>query len=136
MAGLRSATAALLLALLPACSGLLGTDAAEESAHAVFLARSTCPYVVTSETQRSFAVLTPLDGTALRQGDLLLGNLRTGTIAIDVIPSDGEAVTRAVSVEVVSHGLSLAEAQAFYSGYCPLPPPLPPALPADSTGTF
>ena len=136
MAGLRSAAAALLLALLPACSGILGTDDAKELAHAVFMTRSTCPYVVTNETQRNFAVLTPLDGTNLRQGDLLVGNLSTGTLMVDVVPFDGEAVTRSVSVEVVSHGLSLAEAQAFYYGYCPLPPPLPPVVPADSTGTF
>ena len=76
----------LLLASLPACSGLFGTESVEESAHAVFLTRPDCPYVVTNETQRSFAVLTPQDGFALKQGDLLLGNLRTGTMTLDVVP--------------------------------------------------
>jgi hypothetical protein len=136
MAGLRPVAAALLLALLPACTGLLGTDAAEESAHAVFMARPNCPYIVTSETQRGFAVLTPQDDFVPQPGDLLLGNFRTGALTIDVIPFGSQTTMRTVPFDIVGHSLSLAEAQAFYYGYCPLPPPVPVTAPADSTDTF
>ncbi len=86
---------------------------------------------MTNETQRSFAVLTPQDGVALQQGDLLLGNLRTGTLTLDVVPFGTQtAIARTVPFEVAGHGLSLAEAQAFYYGYCPLPPAaIPPGTP-------
>ena len=151
MAGLRTAASVLLLAFLPACSGLFGTEAVIESAHAVFLTRPDCPYVVTSETQRGFAVLTPQDDFAPRQGDLILGNLSTGTLTLDVVPFGTETATRTVPFDVAGHGLSLAEAQAFYYGYCPLPPPpIPPGtpglplapdgvpldIPPDTSGTF
>ncbi|MEP0547533.1 MAG: hypothetical protein ABJF88_11425 [Rhodothermales bacterium] len=151
MAGLRIVAGVFLLAFLPACSGLLGTESVIESAHAVFLTRPDCPYVVTSETQRGFAVLTPQDDFAPRQGDLILGNLSTGALTLAVVPFDAETATRTVPFDIAGHDLSLAEAQAFYYGYCPLPPaaippgtpglPLAPDgvpldVPPDTTGAF
>ena len=130
MAGLRIAAGVLLLASLPACSGLLGAESVVESAHAVFLTRPDCPYFVTNETEGSFAVLTPRADFAPRQGDLLVGNLRSGALDLDLVPFGAEIASRTVPFDVAGHGLSLAEAQAYYYGYCPLPPAaIPPGTP-------
>ncbi len=148
MAGPRTSSRGLLLVLLALAAGP-GCSSPEviESAQAVFMTRPGCPYVVTNKTRRSFAVLAPRGDFAPRQGDLLVGDLRTGTLSLQVVPFDAQAITGTVPFEVVGHDLSLAEAQALYYGACPLLPdtvrstglPLAPegvplSVPPDTTG--
>jgi len=131
--GIQRNCVALAALLLPACSGLFGTEAVIESAHVVFLTRADCSHLVTNRTRTSFAVLgTPAD-YAPRQGDLLVGNLRTGAQQLGFVPFGAQGVERTLTFEVVDYDLSLAEAQRLYYDVCPLPareiPPGTPGLP-------
>lgn len=134
--GIAGCCAVLAALLLPACSGLFGTEAVTESAHVVFLTRDGCSHVVTNRTRTSFAVLGTPDDFDARQGDLLVGNFRTGALRLGVVPFDAEEITRTLVFDIVDYDLSLAEAQRLYYDFCPLPPPeIPPDAPADTTGT-
>lgn len=122
---LRAAGLLLFAASLPACGGLgdeiLGAEPAPEVAHAVFMTRPDCPYFVTNQTRNQFAVLTPRDGFAPRQGDLLVGILRDGVLPLEVVPFGDQGIARTLTFEVAGHDLSLAEAQDLYYSACPLP---------------
>ena len=150
--------------VLPACGGLgdglFGAETDILAAHAVFLTQPDCPYVVTNQRRDQFAVLTPRGTYAPRQGDLLVGSLRTGEVGLDIVPFGAEEIERSARFEVAGHSLDLAEAQDLYYGFCPLPareiqpgtPGLPlapdasgddvppgevrPGAPPDTTGVF
>lgn len=127
---LRIGTIALAALLFPACSGLFGTEAVTESAHVVFLTRADCSHLVTNRTRTSFAVLGTPEGFDARQGDLIVGNLRTGPQQLGVVPFGAQAIDRTLTFEVVDYDLSLAEAQRLYYNFCPLPPSeVPPGTP-------
>ena len=113
----RAAGLLLLATALPACTG---PENAIESAHAVFMTRPDCPHFVVNMTADRFAVLSPPDGFAPRQGDLLVGNLRVGALALDIAPFGAEEITETATFEVTGHDLSLAAAQRLYYGFCPL----------------
>jgi hypothetical protein len=128
--GIGSLCAALAALLLPACTGLLGTEAVID-AHAVFLTRDGCPYFVTNLTRNSFAVLAAPAEFDPRQGDLLVGDLNEGVRSLEVVPFGEQDIARTLSFEVAGHGLSLEEAQDLYYGFCPLPPgEIPPGTPS------
>lgn len=137
IAGIGVALAALVL---PGCGGLFGTEAVIQSAHVVFLTRDDCGHVVTNRTRNSFAVLGLPDGFDAQQGDLIAGNLGNGRRLLDVVPFREQAATRTLTFDVVDHDLSLAEAQAIYYDFCPLPQPesVPDTTvaPPDTTGVF
>ena len=152
--GSRRSCVALAALLFPACSGLFGTEAVTESAHVVFLTRSDCSHLVTNRTRNSFAVLGLPGDFDARQGDLLVGNLRTGAQQLGFVPFGAQGVERTLTFEVVDYDLSLAEAQRLYYDFCPLPltaiapgtPGLPLApdevspdttgMPSDTTSVF
>jgi len=144
--GIAGCCIALAALLLPACGGLLGTEAVTEAAHVVFLTRADCSHVVTNRTRTSFAVLGAPDEFNPRQGDLLVGNLRTGAHQLGFVPFGAQGVERTLTFEVVDYDLSLAEAQDLYYDFCPLParemppgtpdlPLAPDEVPPDTTGT-
>lgn len=132
MPTLRTTAFLLLAVLLPACSG--SEEASIESAHAVFVARPGCDYFIAQTTGRGYLVATPSAGYAPRQGDLLVGNLSDGEIRLGVVPAGTNDLGPSEAIRVVEHGLSLADAQRLYYGYCPLP--VAPGPAADTTGTF
>lgn len=120
----------LAVLFFPACSGLFGTEAVIESAHVVFMTRDDCPRFVTNRTRNSFAVLATPDGFDPRQGDLIVGNLRSGAQQLGFVPFGAQEVERTLTFEVVDYDLSLAEAQDLYYDFCPLPPTeIPPGTP-------
>jgi hypothetical protein len=131
--GIRSLCGAVAVLLLPACSGLLGTEDVIESAHVVFLTRADCSHVVTNRTRTSFAVLGTPDDFGAQQGDLIVGNLRTGSLRLGLVPFGAQEVERTLVFDVVDYDLSLAKAQELYYDFCPLPareiPPGTPGLP-------
>ena len=140
MPSLRAAGLLLFAAALPACTG---PESAIESAHAVFMTRPGCPYVVTNMTAARFAVLAPRDGYTPRQGDLLVGNLRVGALTLGVAPFGAEEITETATFEVAGHGLGLAEAQDLFYGLCPPSPDTlsatglaPEAVPSDASDAF
>ena len=113
---MRRALVAVAL-LLSACSG--AEEAAIESAHAVFVARPGCAYVIAKTTGRGYAVLRPTGAYEPAQGDLLVGNLREGTLTLGLVPTGTDDLTPGVAFEVAGHDLALADAQRLYYGYCP-----------------
>ena len=132
MPALRTTVLLLVAVLLPACSG--SDEATIESAHAVFVVRPGCDYFIAQTTGRGYLVGAPSGTYAPRQGDLLVGNLSDGEIRLGVVPARTNDLGPTEPIRVVEHGLSLADAQRLYYGYCPLPAAPPPA--ADTTGTF
>lgn len=112
---MRRALVAVAL-LLSACSG---SEEALESAHAVFVARPGCEYVIAKTTGRGYAVLRPTGAYEPRQGDLLVGNLRDGTLTLGLIPVTTDDLTPGFAFEVAGHDLALADAQRLYYGFCP-----------------
>ena len=128
--GITGGCVVLAALLLPACSGLLGTEDVIESAHVVFLTRADCSHIVTNRTRNSFAVLGVPDDLDPQQGDLIVGNLRTGSLRLGLVPFGAQDVERTLVFDVVSYDLSLAEAQDLYYDLCPLPPrEIPPGTP-------
>ncbi len=112
---------AVLAALsLPACAGLFGTETAIESAHSVFVARPGCPYFTAKTPGAGYAVLRPTTDYAPHRGDLLVGNLQRGGLALGVVPAGANDLREGERFEVVQFDLALAEAQAVYYGLCPL----------------
>lgn len=109
----------LLAAALPGCAGLFSREApAVESAHAVFLTRPGCAYVVARTTGRGYAVLAPRDGHAPVRGDVLVGDLRTGRVALQLIPFPSSEMAGTASFDVAGHGLPLARAQDLWRDVC------------------
>lgn len=113
---MRGALVAVAL-LLSACSG--AEEAAIESAHAVFVARPGCDYVIAKTTGRGYAVLRPTGAYEPSQGDLLVGNLRDGTLTLGLVPVASDDLTPGLAFEVARHDLALADAQRLYYGFCP-----------------
>lgn len=114
---MRRALVAVALLLLSACSG--SEEAAIESAHAVFVARPGCDYVIAKTTGSGYAVLRPTGAYEPAQGDLLVGNLRVGTLTLGLVPVATDDLTPGVAFEVARHDLALADAQRLYYGLCP-----------------
>lgn len=114
---MRLALLAAALVLLPACSG---SEEATESAHAVFVARAGCDYVIAKTTGRGYAVLRPTGPYDPRQGDLLVGNLREGSLTLGLIPTATAGLTPGLAFEVARYDLALADAQRLYYGFCPV----------------
>ncbi|MEM1042113.1 MAG: hypothetical protein AAGI91_05735 [Bacteroidota bacterium] len=106
--------------LLPGCAGLFGAETTVESAHAVFVARPGCAHLIARTPGTGYAVLRPRGDYAPRQGDILVGNLRRGSLALGIVPFGANGLDGSEQFEVVQHGLSLAEAQEVYYGLCPL----------------
>ncbi len=113
----------LLLAVLwlPGCAGLFASETTIEAAHSVFVTRPGCPYFTAQTTGEGYAVLRPQGTYTPHQGDLLVGNLRRGGLALGVVPFGTNDLGESERFEVVQHGLTLAEAQEVYYGLCPLP---------------
>lgn len=113
-------------AALAGCGILPGfgeADDAIEHAHVVFLTRPDCRWVVAKTQGGGFALVAPIRTDALRQGDLLVGDLRTGTLQLRTVPFPGDALTEPVPFQAAGVGLSLARAQADWRRACPGPPP-------------
>ncbi len=104
-------------------AGCFNAESVTESAHAVFVTRPDCPYLIAKTPGAGYAVLQPSGDYTPRRGDLLVGNLQRGGLALGVVPFGTNDLEGSEQFEVVQHSLSLAEAQATYYGQCP-----PPAL--------
>lgn len=103
--------------LLGACSG--AEEAAIESAHAVFMAQPGCDYVIAKTTGRGYAVLRPTGPYEPRHGDLLVGNLREGTLTLGLVPATTDDLTPGLTFEVAGYDLALSDAQRRYYALCP-----------------
>ncbi len=119
----------LAVLVLPGCAGLFSGEDAVESAHAVFVARPGCPYVIAQTPGAGYAVLRPRSDYTPRQGDLLVGNLERGGLTLGIVPFRTNDLEGSEPFEVVGHSLALAEAQARYYGLCPPAPAIAPARP-------
>lgn len=109
----------LLAALAGGCGLFFGAPEALEDAHMVTLTDATCAYVVVKTQGERFGVLAPAGPVPLRQGDLLVGILRQGEVALRRLPFPEQIALAPEAYDVRAAGVPLASAQMLWRELCP-----------------
>lgn len=100
--------------------GLLSSaaDDNERDAHIVFLTAEDCRYVVVKTQGGRFGLLIPADESTLRQGDMLVGALRTGPVMLSRMAFPDQQLTTTTSYIVLEDDARLSTVQSTWREAC------------------
>lgn len=93
-------------------------DVALDDAHVVSFVRPPCPYVIVKTQGDAFGVLAPPPDVGTRGGDMFVGPLRPGPMALHFVPFPEQALGPQVQVEVHASNISFPEAQTHWRALC------------------